>query len=134
MATTYAQMVAEAMAAVPAIAPGRAYERLQAHPHVLVVDVRDADGIHTTGLIPRAANISLGMLPLRADQEVPADLRDARLQDRMRPVMTTCETGHHAALGARLLREMGFVNVCFIEGGMRAWVHAGLPTVAGMSN
>ena len=34
-----------------------------------------------------------------------------------------------AALGAQALKEMGFTNVTYMEGGMRAWKEAGLPTI-----
>ena len=54
--------------------------------------------------------------------------RDPRLQDRSRQVVTTCGLGNLAAMGARLLKEMGFTNVPYMEGGMQAWKDAGLPT------
>ena len=77
---------------------------------------------------PNAVNISLGTLPIRADSEVPEERRDPRLQDRSRQVITTCGLGNLAAMGARLLKEMGFTNVVYMEGGMQAWKDAGLPT------
>jgi rhodanese-related sulfurtransferase len=33
-----------------------------------------------------------------------------------------------AALGAQVLKEMGFTNVTYMDGGMRGWKEAGLPT------
>ena len=33
-----------------------------------------------------------------------------------------------AALGASKLKEMGFTNVNYIDGGMKGWKEAGLPT------
>jgi rhodanese-related sulfurtransferase len=33
-----------------------------------------------------------------------------------------------AALGAQALKDMGFTNVSYMEGGMRGWKEAGLPT------
>jgi len=59
---------------------------------------------------------------------VPEDRRDPRVQDRSRQVITTCGLGNLAAMGARLLKEMGFTNVSYMEGGMKAWKDAGLPT------
>lgn len=128
MAITYMQMVAEAQVAVGAIGPSQAYRCLQHEPNLLVVDIRDAEGISATGLIPGAVNISLGMLPVRADHEVPEEIRDSRLQDRSLPVITVCEVGFNGARGAKLLKDMGFEDVCYIEGGMQAWIEAGLPT------
>ena len=34
-----------------------------------------------------------------------------------------------SALGASKLKEMGFTNVSYMDGGMKAWKEAGLPTI-----
>ena len=59
---------------------------------------------------------------------MPEQARDTRLGDRERQVITTCALGNLAALGASLLKEMGFTNVSYMNGGMRAWKDSGLPT------
>lgn len=128
MAKTFQQMVSEARSNVPGISASEAQHRVKDNPNTLVVDVQDATDIQSCGLIPGAAPISLGMLAIRADQELPENYRDARLQDRSRPVIVTCGAGGQAALGAYQLKQMGFSNVAFIDGGMNAWKEAGLPT------
>ena len=65
---------------------------------------------------------------IRADLEVPEERRDIRLADRSRQVITTCGVGNLAAMGAKLLKEMGFTNVLCMAGGMQGWKDAGLPT------
>lgn len=129
MPRTYGQLVAAARARVPSISVRDAHQALQSDGRTLVIDVRDPGQTVTTGLIPSALHISLGTLPLRADREVPESLRAAELADRARPIITTCEVGSHAALGAWLLQELGFTEVHAMEGGMQAWVAAGLSTV-----
>lgn len=128
MAKTFMQMAAEAMAEVPGLAPAEAQKRMKEDPRTLMVDVRDAADTHTTGLIPGAVNVSLGMIPVRADQELPVEWRDARLQDRSRPIITTCALGPNGARGAKILKDMGFTSVHYLAGGMQAWKDAGLPT------
>ncbi len=110
------------------MAPQEAQQRLDQDPGALVVDVRDAEDIPSTGLAARGLNVSLGMLPVKADQELPEEWRDSRLQDRARQIIVTCQTGQNAARGAKLLKEMGFTNAAYMEGGMEAWKAAGLPT------
>jgi rhodanese-related sulfurtransferase len=127
MAKSFRDLVAEARADVPALTPEAAQARLAADPDVLVIDVQDHEDSVASGLIPGAVNISLGMLPIKADRELPAELTDPRLQDRSRPVITTCGAGGQAALAAKLLKDMGFTDVAFIDGGMRAWKERGLP-------
>ena len=128
MAKTFMQMADEAMAEVDGVAPQEAQQRLDQDPGALVVDVRDAEDIPSTGLAARGLNVSLGMLPVKADQELPEEWRDSRLQDRSRQIIVTCQTGENAARGGKLLKEMGFTNVSYMEGGMEAWKAAGLPT------
>jgi rhodanese-related sulfurtransferase len=128
MPKTFMQMAKEAMAQVPGIKPEEAYKRMKADPKTVVVDVRDAADTIDTGLVPGSLNISLGMLCVRADHELPEAFRHPDLQDRSRPVIIVCALGPNSARGARDLKEMGFSNVAFVAGGMQAWGQAGLPT------
>lgn len=127
MAKTFRQMVAEARSEVEVLSPQEAQQRLQQDPNTLLIDVREPDDLMPLGVIPGAINIPLGVLPLRADQELPEQFRDARLQDRSRPVITTCGGGGQAALAAKLLKDMGFQKVAMIDGGTTGWKNAGLP-------
>jgi rhodanese-related sulfurtransferase len=127
MAKTFGQMVAEALAQVPTVGPTAAKTRLQQDPTVLVIDVRDAAEVAQTGTPPGAMNISLGSLTYKADNEVPEDWREPALQNRSRPIITTCILGPMGALGGKLLHDMGFANVSILEGGVQAWIDAGFP-------
>jgi rhodanese-related sulfurtransferase len=128
MAKTFMQMVDEAKAEVSSVSAQEAQRQMQQDAKTVMVDVRDADEIRQTGALPGAVNISLGMLPVRADQQLPEQFRNPKLQDRSRPVITTCALGLNAARGAKVLKDMGFTNVRYIEGGFTAWKEAGLPT------
>jgi rhodanese-related sulfurtransferase len=121
-------MVAEAREQVLSIKPAEAREHILQDPKTLVIDVRDAADIPSTGIIPGAVNISLGTLTYKADNEVPQAWRDSRIQDRMRPIITTCETGEMAAIAGKLLNDMGFTNVRILDGGTQGWKNAGFPT------
>ena len=128
MAKTFMGMASEAMAEVPSVSGQEARQRLQDDPNTLLIDVRDLEVIRETGMAEGAIPISNGALPLRADREVPESLRDERLQDRSRPVITICGAGPMSAIGAKTLKDMGFENVAYVEGGTDAWKQAGLPT------
>ncbi len=129
MAKTFRQMVEEGRQGTPMVSPQDAQRRMQEEPNTLMVDVRDAQDLAGTGIIPGAVNVSLGTLPLRADQELPENFRNPDLQDRSRPIITTCGGGGQASLAAKLLKDMGFKNVSILEGGTNGWKQAGLPTV-----
>ena len=128
MAKTFMQMAAEAQAAVPSVTPREVRRRMQEGPKTILVDVRDAEEIPATGMIPGAINVSAGSLLYKADQEVPKEWRDPRLQDRSVPVITHCALGPLGAISAKTLKDMGFVNVSYLEGGIEGWKKAGLPT------
>jgi len=128
MTKSFMQMAEEAMAQVEGISADEVQQRLEQDSNALIVDVRDAADIPSTGLATGALNVSLGMLPVRADLELPEEWRDAGLQDRSRQIITTCQIGPNGAIGAKLLKDMGFTNVCYLQGGMEAWKDAGLPT------
>jgi rhodanese-related sulfurtransferase len=130
MAKTFRQMVAEGREGTPMVSPQETQARMQDGSNTLVVDVRDADGLAGTGIIPGAINVSLGTLPIKADQELPEAMRNPELQDRDRPIITTCGGGGQASLAAKVLKDMGFTNVSILEGGTNGWKAAGLETVA----
>ena len=128
MAKTVTQMVSEAEAEVPGIGPEDARRRRQADPNTLIVDVRDLAARRASGMVEGAIAVSTGSLPFAADTQVPEEWRDPRLQDRSRPVVTVCDLGPMSALAAKTLKDMGFTNVAYLEGGTQAWKDAGLPT------
>ncbi len=128
MPKTFRQMVSEAREQVDVISPQQAQERMQQQPNAVVVDVREPDGVKATGAIPGSMNVPLGVLAIQADTELPENMRNAKLQDRSTPVITTCAAGAQAALAAKTLKDMGFTNVSMIDGGTRGWKEAGLPT------
>jgi len=122
------QMVEEAAAEVPGIGPAEARRRQQADPNTLIVDVRDPANRRASGMAAGAIAVSAGTLPFVADTEVPEAWRDPRLQDRSRPVITVCDLGPMSAMAAKTLKDMGFTDVSYVEGGTQAWKEAGLPT------
>lgn len=127
MAQTFGQMVAQARSEVEVISPQDAQQRMQQHSDALVIDVRQ-EGDFEASCIAGAINVPLGVLPIKADTELPKAVTDERLQDRNQQVIVTCGAGGQAALGAKMLKDMGFTNVAMIDGGMRGWNEAGLPT------
>ena len=128
MAKSFMQMAGEAMEKVEGISADDVHKRSEQDSSLLVVDVRDAADVPSTGLAAGGLNVSLGMLPVKADLELPEDWRAPDLQDRSRPVVVTCQLGPNGAIGASILKDMGFTNVSYMEGGMEAWKAAGLPT------
>jgi rhodanese-related sulfurtransferase len=125
MEKSFEERVAEARARVPALTAQQANAHKQQQPEVIFIDPRDAADIQsTTGIIPQALNIRLFDLSKTTDSELPA-----ALSDRTRTIITACQGGPMGALAAYALKQRGYKNVHFIEGGTQAWLDAGYPTV-----
>ncbi|NMT63052.1 rhodanese-like domain-containing protein [Marinobacter orientalis] len=87
----------------------------------MLVDVRDPDE-YRAGHIPGAVNISRGMLEFRFTS-------DPALENRDLNIVCYCKTSGRAALGAKALKEMGYLHVTSIAGGFDAWQEAGKDVV-----
>jgi rhodanese-related sulfurtransferase len=120
MAQTVKQMIEAANAVVPKIAAAQAREMI-AGGNTLVVDVRDAPEVQSTGKAAGAVHVSRGMLEFRADPESPAHDKNFA---RDKTVLLYCGSGGRAALAGKLLKDMGYDKVYNI-GGFKDWVESG---------
>ena len=92
---------------------------------MVVLDVNDKEDVEQRGMVKGAVNISLGTLYYKADADVPDDFKDERIQDRNKKVVVTCGLGLCAAIGGKLLKDMGFKNVKLLEGGVTKYQEDG---------
>jgi len=109
---------AVATSAVLRSTPQRSVAELQAQVTagaVTVVDVRSANE-WAGGHIPGAVHIPLGYLAERC-RSLPAT----------KPIVMQCQGGSRSAIAASLLERLGYSGVINLEGGMSAWIAAGLP-------
>lgn len=86
----------------------------------LLLDVRDADEYRASH-IPGAVNVSRGMLEFKFTN-------DPAFENRQMKIVLYCKTSGRAALSAKALKDMGYMNVLSIEGGFDGWLEAGKPT------
>ena len=92
---------------------------------MVIIDVNDKEDVDQRGMVEGALNISLGTLYYKADENVPEDFKDQRIQDRNKKVVVTCGLGLCAAIGGKLLKDMGFNDVSLLEGGVTKWQEDG---------
>ena len=92
---------------------------------LVILDVNDKEEVEKRGRVKGAVNISLGTLYYKADESVPEDFKDHRIQDRNKKVVVTCSLGLCAAIGGKLLKDMGFKDVALLEGGVTKWKEDG---------
>ena len=113
--------VAEAMSNVSAIEVDHAKTLLN-DQQVQFIDVRDPNEWTNSGLIPGAVGASRGMLEFLADPDSPY-YNDAF--DTHRTLVLYCAKGPRSALSAWRLKQMGFTQVSYLNGGIEAWLGAG---------
>ena len=130
MAKTFMQMADEEMAKADVISAEEALKELKEDPNALLVDVRDESEVEATGIGIGAVNAPGRSLAWKADLEIDEEYREPQLQDRSRRIITTCGASpcYRGASAANLLTEMGFSNVAYVDGGMKALLAAGLST------
>ena len=92
---------------------------------IIILDVNDKEEVEQRGRVKGAVNISLGTLYYKADENVPENFKDPRIQDRNKKVVVTCSLGLCAAIGGKLLQDMGFKDVALLEGGVTKWKEDG---------
>ena len=87
----------------------------------LLIDVREYDEF-ASGHLQGAVHMSRGMLEFKMSANPELAARDLN-------IILYCKTSGRAALAALQLKEMGYLNVRSIAGGIDAWVAAGKSVV-----
>ncbi len=83
----------------------------------VLLDVREQDE-WARGHIPGARHLGKGIIERDVEGVVP---------DPATALVLYCGGGYRSALAADALQQMGYTNVCSMDGGWRAWTEAGLP-------
>ena len=85
---------------------------------VLLIDVRE-DAEWDAGRAPFAVHVPLG--------EVPGRLDEIRTLARNRSIAFICRSGSRSAQASQAAVDGGLTRIVNVDGGMGAWVDAGLP-------
>ena len=125
MKTTFSKLVEESRNSLETIDSHTLKDMINNKEDMTILDVNDKEEIDARGMIEGAINVSLGTLYYKADQEVPENFKDNRIQDRNKKVVMTCGLGLCAAIGGKLLKDMGFKDVVLLEGGVQKWQEDG---------
>ena len=124
---TFNQLVAECQDAVTEIMPWDLEEKLQAHEHPLMVDVREPYefcSMHIYGSI----NVPRGILETACEYDYEETVPEL-VEAREREIIVICRSGNRSLLAARVMQEMGYGNVISLKTGLRGWVDYEQPLV-----
>jgi len=118
---TVAGMVAEARMNIEELTPEGLAEEM-AHRGPLLIDIREPEERVRTGSIPGAVSAVRGMIEFYADPASPYYRSEF---DPAQRVVLFCASGGRSALAGRSLRQLGYVDVAHLAGGVNAWNAAG---------
>jgi rhodanese-related sulfurtransferase len=96
---------------------------------VLVVDTRTEAQRRRQGELPGAVVIDRTVLEWRLDPRGEHRIPEATGYDLQ--VVVVCRQGYSSSLAAASLRSIGLHRASDLEGGVEAWIAAGLPMSAG---
>jgi rhodanese-related sulfurtransferase len=88
------------------------------HQHAVLVDIRPSEA-YNAGHVPQARSLPLSDLEKKAGA-LPKN----------KPIIVICDIGRTAISAATRLRKLGFTEVVTLDGGLKAWMTAGLPVTA----
>ena len=123
MMKSVVEMIGEARAQIGSVSPEAVSKELAAGGPV-VVDVREP--VEWERHVEGALQVPRGLLEFVAD---PASPRYDPELEPTRRVIVYCASGARGALATLTLQDMGYENVANLDGGLKAWVAAGLPVV-----
>ena len=118
---TAAHLVAEAKTHVAGLAPDEAAAELRSG-QALLVDIRETEERVESGTIPGAIHAPRGMLEFAAD---PTSAYYRPEFDPGRRTILFCASGGRSALAADALQALGYADVAYLKGGLKAWRESG---------
>jgi len=95
---------------------------LAARKGIILLDVREPAEFGE-GCIGSACNVPRGVLEFKVDPTYPAC--EKTLLDRQLENLVYCKTGGRSAFAAHTLKQLGYLNVTSLAGGIEAWKRAG---------
>ena len=119
-------LVQEALKDIKTIDKDEAYDLVE-EKKCNLIDIRDIRELENEGRVENSNHIPRGMLEFWLDPE-SIYFKEGKL-DLEKEMVLFCAGGLRSALATKSLQEMGFTNVCHIEGGFGAMLHSGFKIV-----
>ena len=119
-------LVTEALKEIKTITPKEALEKLSNNKCNLI-DIRDVRELERLGKIENSLHIPRGMLEFWMDPDSPY-FKEGKI-DMDKEMVLFCAGGLRSALATKSLKDMGFKNICHIDGGFGAMKNSGFKVI-----
>jgi len=119
-------LVSEALTEIKTISPQEALEKIK-NKSCNLIDIRDIRELERLGRIENSSHVPRGMLEFWMDPDSQY-FKDGKI-DMDKEMVLFCAGGLRSALATKSLKEMGFINVCHIDGGFGAMQNSGFKVI-----
>ena len=119
-------LVEDALKEVKTISPEEALNKFNDNKCNLI-DIRDIRELQNSGKIENSLHIPRGMLEFWMDPN-SSYFKEGKV-DMDKEIVLFCAGGLRSALGAKSLKDMGFKNICHIDGGFGAMKNSGFKVI-----
>ena len=119
-------LVSAALKEIKTISPQEAIEKIN-NKSCNLIDIRDIRELERLGRIENSSHVPRGMLEFWMDPESQY-FKDGKI-DMDKEMVLFCAGGLRSALATKSLKEMGFINVCHIDGGFGAMQNSGFKVI-----
>lgn len=123
MAQSASDLVKAAKQQIDNLTPQQVQQELAAG--ATLIDIRESEELQQSGTIPGSVHAPRGMIEFYADASLPYHKPEF---DKNKRLILHCASGGRSALAVQTLKQMGYNNVGHLDGGIKAWKEAGLPT------
>jgi rhodanese-related sulfurtransferase len=121
---TVDELLDEARRSLHRLAPIEAQQAAAAG--ALIVDIRPSELRDRDGTIPGALVVDRNVLEWRLDPASAHRIPQVTSHDQV--VILVCDEGYASSLAAVALQRLGLRHATDLDGGIQAWIAAGLPT------
>ena len=119
-------LVSEALKEIKTITPNEALEKLK-NNNCNLIDIRDVRELERLGRIENSLHVPRGMLEFWMDPDSQY-FKDGKI-DMNKEIVLFCAGGLRSALATKTLKNMGFTNVCHVDGGFGSMQSSGFKIV-----
>ena len=119
-------LVDNALKEIKTISTDDAYDLLS-NNQCNLIDIRDVRELENEGRIANSNHIPRGMLEFLLDPDSPY-FKEGKL-DLNKEMVLFCAGGLRSALATKTLQNMGFTNICHIDGGFGSMQNSGFKIV-----
>lgn len=112
-------LIEESLKNVKEILPWDLEEKLKGDQKPLLVDIREPyeyNAMHIKGSI----SVPRGILETACEYNYEETIPEL-VESRNREIVVICRSGYRSVLGADVMQQLGYQNVCSLKSGLRGW-------------